>query len=362
MISKPREEEPHPKPIRPVFMRNTEFTYRHNTAAKIGVIVTNLGTPDAPTKKAVRRYLKEFLSDRRVVEIPKALWWLILNGIILNTQPKKSAHAYRTIWDTTHNDSPLRLITKRQAEKLQERLHHLAPQQFVVTYGMRYGNPSLKAAVAELKAQNCRKIVLLPAYPHYAAATVGSACDAFFDALKDWRYMPTPRIIQPYFDHPVYIEALANSVKAYLKTLNFTPEKFVVSYHGIPKFTWAKGDPYPCHCFKTSRLLAEKLNLAPDQIQTTFQSRFGKAEWVKPYTDKTLETLPQQGIKNVAVLTPAFHTDCLETLEEIALGGKEIFLNAGGENYATVPCLNDTTDSINLFATLVAGATADWLK
>jgi len=343
-------------------MRNVEFTYRHNTASKIGVIVANLGTPDAPTPKAVRRYLGEFLSDRRVVEVPKALWWFILNGVILNTRPKKSAAAYSTIWNKTQNDSPLRIITKQQAEKLQKQLNWVAPEKFLVTDGMRYGNPSLKTAVAHLKAQNCQKIVFLPAYPHYAAATVGSAYDAFFEALKGWRFVPTPRIIQPYFDHPAYIEALAESVQTHLNTLDFAPEKFVFSYHGIPQFAWDKGDPYPCHCFKTSRLLAEKLGLAPDQYLTTFQSRFGKAEWVKPYTDKTLQALPKQGVKNVVMLTPAFHTDCLETLEEIALEGKHTFLQAGGVNYATVPCLNASKSSIDLFTTLVAEATADWLK
>ncbi len=342
-------------------MRNTEPVYRHNTADKIGVIVANLGTPDAPTTSAVRRYLKEFLSDQRVVEIPKALWWVILNGIILRTRPKKSAAAYRTIWDTEQNDSPLRLTTKAQAAKLQEQLNWFAQGKYVVTTGMRYGNPSMKDAVRELKEQNCQKIVLLPTYPQYAAATVGTACDKFFEALKDWRFMPTPRVIQPYFDHPDYIDALAESVKAHLDTLDFEPDMIIASYHGIPQFAWDKGDPYPCHCFKTSRLLAEKLNLGPDKFKTTFQSRFGKAEWVKPYTDATLEALPNQGVKNVVVLTPAFHADCLETLEEIAIEAKDTFLEAGGENYSTVPCLNDGKSSIDLFTKLVGEATADWV-
>ena len=342
-------------------MRNTEPTYRHNTQAKIGVIVANLGTPDAPTPKAVRRYLKEFLSDHRIVEIPKAIWWVILNGIILNVRPKKSAKAYRLIWDHENNDSPLRLTTKHQAEKLQEQLNWLADGTYEVTYGMRYGKPSMKQAVRELKEKNCQKIVLLPAYPQYAAATVGTACDKFFEALQDWRYMPTPRVIQPYFDHPDYIDALAESVKDHLATLDFEPDAIVASYHGIPKFAWDKGDPYPCHCFKTSRLLAEKLGLGPDKFKTTFQSRFGKAEWVKPYTDDTLEEMPDQDIKNVVVITPAFHADCLETLEEIAIAGKKTFLASGGENYSTVPCLNDNKASIDLFTKLVGEATADWV-
>ena len=342
-------------------MRNTEPVYRHNTAEKIGVIVANLGTPDAPTTPAVRRYLKEFLSDPRVVEIPKAVWWLVLNGIILRTRPKKSAKAYRLIWDTEKNDSPLRLTTQAQAAKLQEQLNWLANGKYVVTTAMRYGNPSMKKAVKDLKDQNCQKIVLLPTYPQYAAATVGSACDAFFDALKDWRFMPTPRVIQPYFDHPDYIEALAESVKDHLATLDFEPDAILASYHGIPKKAWNDGDPYPCHCFKTSRLLAEKLGLGPDKFKTTFQSRFGPAEWVQPYTDDTLEQLPNQDIKKVVVLTPAFHTDCLETLEEIAIAGKKTFLASGGEHYSTVPCLNDNKASIDLFTKLVGEATADWV-
>ena len=342
-------------------MRLTEPTYRHNSADKIGVIVANLGTPDAPTPKAVRRYLKEFLSDHRVVEIPKALWWVLLNGIILNVRPKKSAHAYQLIWDKEQNDSPLRLTTQAQADKLQEQLNWFANGKYVVTMGMRYGNPSMAADVRELKEKNCNKIVLLPAYPQYAAATVGTACDKFFEALKDWRFMPTPRVIQPYFDHPDYIDALAESINDHLKTLDFEPDMIVASYHGIPKFAWEKGDPYPCHCFKTSRLLQEKLNLGPDKFKTTFQSRFGKAEWVKPYTDATLEELPSQGVKNVVVITPAFHSDCLETLEEIAIAGKETFIEAGGENYSTVPCLNDGKSTINLFTKLVGEATADWV-
>lgn len=339
-----------------------EPTFVHNTTSWIGVVVANLGTPDAPTPKALRRYLKEFLSDRRVVEVPKALWWLILNGIILRLRPRKSAKAYAKIWDTKNNDSPLRMTTLAQSQKLQQHLNARYPNTFKVAVGMRYGKPSMAKAVADLKKQGCDKILLLPLYPHYAGATVGSACDSFFDALKTLRWMPTPRVAAPYFDHPTYIKALATTFKAHLKALSFKPDMVLMSYHGIPQKTHKQGDPYPCHCRKTTRLLTEKLGWPTQNIKTTFQSRFGPAEWVKPYTDEALKTLPQQGVKNLVVMTPAFHTDCLETLEEIALEGRATFLNAGGENYSVIPCLNASEPSITLLEELVAETTSDWLK
>ena len=340
-----------------------EPTYIHNSHHYIGVIVANLGTPDAPTKKALRRYLKQFLSDRRVVEAPKILWWFILNLIILNTRPKKSAAAYAKVWDEAGGGSPLRIITQKQAQGLQQKLDAIAPNTFKVTSGMRYGNPSTKGAVANLKNQNCDKLFLMPLYPHYAGATVGSACDSFFDALKTWRWMPTARVATPYFDHEAYIDALAEVTQQHLTTLDYTPELIVMSYHGIPQKTWDDGDPYPCHCRKTTRLLAEKMGWPTHKVRTTFQSRFGPAEWVKPYTDKTLEALPQkEDIKKVMVMTPAFHTDCLETLEEIAMEGKEIFMEAGGTHYSVVPCLNASNASLNLLTTLVLSQTTDWLS
>ena len=344
-----------------------EPTYVHNTRHHIGVIVANLGTPDAPTPRALRRYLREFLSDKRVVEVPKVIWWFVLNLIILNTRPRKSAAAYAKVWDWEAGEdgtggSPLRIITEKQAGSLQHKLDTITPATFKVTSGMRYGKPSTEQAVADLKAQNCDKILFLPLYPHYAGATVGSACDSFFDALKKRRWMPTPRVAAPYFDHDAYIEALAQTTAAHLKTLDYTPDVIVMSYHGIPQKTWDDGDPYPCHCRKTTRLLTEKMGWPAHKVRTTFQSRFGPAEWVKPYTDKTLESLPQtEQVKKVLVMTPAFHTDCLETLEEIAMEGRDIFLAAGGTHYSVVPCLNASPASIDLLSTLVLEQTTDWL-
>lgn len=339
-----------------------EPAYVHNSQHNIGVIVANLGTPDQPTYWALRRYLKQFLSDRRVVEVPKLIWWFVLNLIILTFRPGKSAKAYATIWDWENKDSPLRIITKKQATALQSKLNSMVPNTFKVTSGMRYGKPSMEQAVAELKAQNCDKILMLPLYPHYAGATVGSACDSFFDALKKRRWMPTPRVAAPYFDHDAYIEALAEVTKEHLKTLDHDPEMIVMSYHGIPQKTWDDGDPYPCHCRKTTRLLAEKMGWPEHKVRTTFQSRFGPAAWVQPYTDETLENLPEkEGVKKILVMTPAFHTDCLETLEEIAIEGGEIFKEAGGTHYSVVPCLNDSAPSVNLLTTLVLEQTTDWL-
>ena len=341
-------------------MPEKEPTHVHNTPKYIGVIVANLGTPDEATPKALRRYLKQFLSDRRVVEVPKAIWWFILNGIILNTRPRKSAAAYRKIWDWEAGDSPLRVISKAQTEALQTKLDEFMPSTFKVTLGMRYGKPSMDEAIKKLKAQNCDKILMLPLYPHYAGATVGSACDAFFDALKNLRWMPTPRVTAPYHKHPSYIEALVQTAKVHLAELDYEPDMIMMSYHGIPQQTWEEGDPYPCHCHKTSQLFAKELGWPEHKVKTTFQSRFGPAQWVQPYTDKTLETLPGEGVKNLMVMTPAFHTDCLETLEEIAMEGGETFKEAGGENFSAVPCLNASEPSINLLTTLVSEATTDW--
>ena len=341
-------------------MPEKEPTHVHNTPKYIGVIVANLGTPDEATPKALRRYLKQFLSDRRVVEVPKAIWWFILNGIILNTRPRKSAAAYRKIWDWEAGDSPLRVISKAQTEGLQKQLDDVSPNTFKVSLGMRYGKPSMDEAVKTLKEQNCDKILLLPLYPHYAGATVASACDAFFDALKNLRWMPTPRVAAPYYKHRKYIEALAETTKAHLGELDHEPDMIMMSYHGIPQRTWEQGDPYPCHCHKTTQLLAEAIGWPEHKVKTTFQSRFGPAAWVQPYTDKTLEELPEQGVKNLVVMTPAFHTDCLETLEEIAMEGEEIFKEAGGEHYSVVPCLNASEPSVSLLTTLVSEATTDW--
>ncbi len=342
-------------------MKN-EPIYMNNSEPKIGIVLCNLGTPDEPTAKAIRRYLKEFLWDKRVVEIPRAIWWFILNFIILPFRPRKTARAYRLIWDRKNNDSPLRVITKQQASALQETLDKTAPNTYQVEIGMRYGKPSIKGAVSKLKAERCDKILLLPLYPHYAAATVGSACDAFFDALKEWRWMPTARVATPYFDHKDYIKALKDSINEHIETLNFKPDMILASYHGIPDYAHTKGDPYPNHCYKTTHLLTEELKVPTGYITTTFQSRFGNAKWVEPYTDQTLNELPQRGVRNLVVITPAFHSDCLETLEEMAIAGRKTFMVSGGKNYSIVPCLNASKSSIHLLASLVNDNTSDWLK
>ena len=342
--------------IAPPHVHNTSTT----TDPRIGVVLANLGTPDAPTYGALRRYLKEFLSDPRVIEAPRWFWLPLLNGIILQTRPGKSAQAYAKIWDKKADASPLRVYTEAQATGLQEQLNWAFPDQYIVRWGMRYGQPSIAAAVTALKESGCNKILLLPLYPQYAGATTASACEAFFAALTQWRWMPTPRVASPFYDHPAYIDALKNSVTEHLGTLGWTPEKLLVSYHGIPQSYFKQGDPYPCHCWKTSRLLAKALQAPPGYLETSFQSRFGPTQWVQPYTDETLVRLAKEGVRKLAVLSPAFYSDCVETLEELAIAGRETFLAAGGTDFTLIPCLNDTPESIDLLTRLVAENTADW--
>ncbi|MCF4099578.1 ferrochelatase [Maritalea mediterranea] len=326
---------------------------------KIGVLLLNLGTPDATDYWSMRRYLKEFLSDRRVIEIPRAIWWPILNLIVLTTRPKKSGAAYDKIWDMENDDSPLRVIAKEQVEKLSERLK--GQDNIVVDYGMRYGNPSTPDAIDRLKAQGCEKILLVPLYPQYAASTTATANDKAFDHLKTMRWQPAVRTAPAYFEDPAYIEAIANSITDGLEKLDFKPDLVITSYHGVPKSYLMKGDPYHCQCFKTTRLVREKLGWAEDKMMVTFQSRFGPEEWLQPYTDKTLEELPSLGVKKVAILTPGFSVDCLETLEEIAMEGEEEFMEAGGEKYAYIPCLNATDPGMDVIESVVRRELQGWL-
>lgn len=317
------------------------FHHKHSTAQQptAGVLLVNLGTPDAPTTKAVRKYLAEFLSDPRVVEIPKALWMLILHGIILRVRPKKSAALYQSIW--TDEGSPLLVISKRQCTAVQLQLG----EQAKVKLGMRYGNPSIARTLREFQEEGVRKIVILPLYPHYAAPTTGSVFDAVARELMSWRWVPEVTFISGYFDSPLYIGALAQSVREHIDTHGM-PQRLIFSYHGMPKRNLDLGDPYYCFCMKTTRLVAEELGLDKEACLSTFQSRFGYAEWLQPYTDKTLEELPDSGIKHVAILSPAFSADCLETLEELAQQSREIFMHAGGETYHYIPALNDRADHI----------------
>ena len=307
--------------------------------AKTGVLLTNLGTPDAPTAPALRRYLAEFLSDPRVIEVPRLLWMLILHGVILRIRPRKSAAAYAKVW--TEEGSPLLVISERQTRAVQETLGDGA----WVKLGMRYGKPSIASALREFQAAGIRRIVLMPLYPQYAGATTGSTFDALANELKNWRWVPSLSFVSGYVDNPLYISALAQSIQDHINQHGM-PERILFSYHGMPKRYLDNGDPYYCFCRKTTRLVREKLGLDEERCLTTFQSRFGREEWLKPYTDKTLEALPGEGVKHVAITSPAFSADCLETLEELDMENRAIFTEAGGEQYHYIPALNDRPDHI----------------
>ena len=336
----------------------TEPTYSHGTPEKTGILLVNLGTPDAPTAQAVRPYLKEFLSDPRVVEIPKPIWWLILNGIILNVRPKKSAAKYASIW--IKEGSPLRVYTEKQAVLLQGYLGERTQAPFVVDFAMRYGNPSIASVLQKLKAQNCQRILIVPMYPQYAASSTATVFDAVFSAVQGMRNAPAIRTLKHFHDDAGYIKALANNINAYWMK-HGRPEKLLMSFHGVPSYTLEKGDPYHCECLKTGRLLAQELGLRPEQYTISFQSRFGKAEWIKPYTTATLQELGARKLRRVDVVCPGFVADCLETLEEIAQEGKEDFQHAGGGEYHYIPCLNDCDDWMHALTSLVMENLHGWL-
>ncbi|KIF81753.1 ferrochelatase [Noviherbaspirillum autotrophicum] len=333
-----------------------EPTYTHGAVAKTAVVLVNLGTPDAPTASAVRRYLKQFLSDPRVVEIPRAAWWFILNGIILPLRSRKSAAKYASIW--TSEGSPLKLHTEKQAVLLRgymgERGHDVQ-----VAYAMRYGTPALPDVLAKLKADGCDRILILPAYPQYSGTTTASIFDAVFSHYTNIRNIPELRLVKHYHDHEAYIQALKKSVLAYWE-MHARPDKLVMSFHGVPKRTLMLGDPYHCECHKTARLLAAELKLGLDQYIVTFQSRFGKAEWLQPYTAPTLVKLAKDGVRRVDVLCPGFTSDCLETLEEIAMEAKQDFLTAGGKEFHYIPCLNETPAWITALAEIAEQHLVGW--
>ncbi|NMM41668.1 ferrochelatase [Pseudoalteromonas arctica] len=311
---------------------------------KTGILLTNLGSPDAPTAKALRIYLKEFLSDPRIVEIPRLLWMIILHGIILRIRPKRSAKLYESIW--TENGSPLTHITRLQCDKLDAHLKNQGYENTEVVMAMRYGSPSIEAGLEELREKGFTRIVVFPLYPQYSSPTTGSTFDAVAKVLRKWRWVPELHFINGYHKNTTYIESLANSISEDLQT-NGMPQKLVFSYHGMPKLFLDNGDPYHCLCLQTTRLVVEKLGLDKELVISTFQSRFGKAEWLKPYTDATLESFPAEGIKDVAIISPAFSADCLETLEELESENREIFEQAGGEKYRYIAALNDRDDHIN---------------
>jgi ferrochelatase len=328
-------------------------------SGKVGVLLVNLGTPDGTDYASMRRYLREFLMDRRVIEWPRWKWYPILFGIVLNRRPQKVGKAYETIWNKERNESFLRTYTRSQAERMAERLRDFP--DVVVDWGMRYGNPSIAERLDVLKARGCDRILVFPLYPQYAAATTATVNDKAFDALKAMRWQPALRTVPPYHDHPAYIEALANSITAHLATLDWRPDTVIASFHGIPQSYFDQGDPYYCHCQKTARLLREKLGWDEKQLMVTFQSRFGPEEWLKPYTDKTVEALPAQGVRRIAIFNPGFVSDCLETLEEIAEQAKESFLHHGGEKFAHIPCLNDSDDGMNVLEAQVRRELMGWV-
>ena len=315
---------------------------------KTGVLLINLGTPDSTSWWDIRRYLKEFLSDRRVIEVNPIIWQIILNLFILTLRPSKTAHAYKKIWRKESNESPLLYFTRNQALKLKEKIGN---EKVIVDFAMRYGNPSIRLKLNLLKDEGCEKIIILPLYPQYAAATTATVCDEVYRSLMKMRWQPSLQIIPHYESNPEYINALVNSIENKVQSINWKPDLIISSYHGIPKRYFDKGDPYHCYCHKTTRLMKEKYSSI--DIQTTFQSRFGPQEWLTPYTDKTLETLPEKGVRNLLVICPGFASDCVETLEEIDIQGRESFLKNGGENFDLISCLNDNSDHINLFENLV---------
>ena len=333
-----------------------EKNYEHGSKEKIGVLITNLGTPDAPNKKELKVYLNQFLSDPRVIELPKILWQIILKLVILQIRPSKSAEAYKQIW--TDKGSPLLDIANRQLNKIQSSFSS-KNENIVFEVGMRYGNPSIPDALLKLQKKQVRRLLVLPMYPQYCAATTGSTFDEVTNVLQKWRWIPEMRFINQYFEEKNYIEALSNSIKSFWKK-NKKPQKIIFSYHGIPKRYLTNGDPYHCFCLKTTRLVKEHLELSDDEIMTTFQSRFGREEWLKPYTSETLKELPKQGIKNIHIISPGFSSDCLETLEELEEENKEYFMESGGENYHYIPCLNDHDDHIDVFVNLIKKHTQGW--
>lgn len=329
------------------------------TFGKVGVLIVNLGTPDGTDYTSMRRYLKEFLMDKRVIEWPRALWYPILFGIVLRTRPGKVGKAYEEIWNKDLDESYLRTYTRNQAEKLAETFKD--HPHVIIDWGMRYGQPSIASRIDALKAAGCEKILLFPLYPQFAAATTATVNDKAFEALLKMRWQPALRTVPPYHDDPVYIEALASSVKKHLNTLDWEPDLLITSFHGIPQSYFKKGDPYHCQCMKTARLLREKLGYTKEQLMVTFQSRFGPEEWLQPYTDKTVEKLAKEGTKKIAIMNPGFVSDCLETLEEIAGEAGEIFLHNGGEKFTHIPCLNDSTDGMWVLEHVVRRELGGWI-
>lgn len=326
---------------------------------RIGVLLVNLGTPDGTDYRSIRRFLREFLSDHRVVELNRVFWWILLNGFILTFRPQKTACAYKEVWDYERGESPLRVFTRAQAAKLSDRF--LDSENVVVDWAMRYGQPSISDVMRRMKESGCTRILFFPLYPQYSATTTGTAVDMACQFLSRARWQPALRIVPPFYDEPAYIDALAESIGTCISGIGFEPERILVSYHGLPVSFLEKGDPYYCHCSKTTRLLREKLGLSAEKMQIVFQSRFGRAEWLKPYTDQVIKELGDAGIKKLLIVSPSFFSDCIETLEELQLQGAELFKEHGGTDFACVPCLNDSELGINVLESLARRELSGWI-
>jgi protoporphyrin/coproporphyrin ferrochelatase len=331
----------------------------HVKTGKIGVLLLNLGTPDGTDYWSMRRYLKEFLSDRRVIEVPKLVWWPLLNLIILTTRPGRKGKDYATIWNNEKNEGPLKTITRDQALGVGEAF--AKDERIMVDFAMRYANPSTESVILKMREQGCDRILLVPLYPHYAAATSATACDQAFRTLMKMRWQPAVRVAPSYHDDPVYIDALANSVRTHLDGLDFEPEVFVATFHGMPQKYLMKGDPYHCQCQKTSRLLRDALGWPKESWKTTFQSRFGSDPWLQPYTDETVEALAKSGVKRMVMAAPGFSADCLETLEELDGENREIFEHAGGEKFSYIPALNASAEGIRVIENIVRRELMGWI-
>lgn len=333
--------------------------------SKIGVLLVNLGTPDATDYWSMRRYLKEFLSDRRVIETSRLLWWPILNLVILSVRPSAKGKDYASIWNKELDESPLRTITRAQADKLTDWLRGgglgAASEHVIVEWGMRYGNPSIKSGIDALVAKGCDRFLLVPLYPQYAAATSATVCDKAFEALAKMRFQPTMRVAHPYFQSQAYIDALAQSLREEIAKLSFKPEVILASFHGVPREYCDKGDPYQAHCIETWERLRRAMGMSADELRMSFQSRFGPAEWLQPYTDETIKSMARAGVKSMAVIAPGFAADCLETIEELGEENRHYFLENGGENYAALPCLNDSDLGMRVLEDVVTRELAGWV-
>lgn len=330
-------------------------------SGRIGVLMMNLGTPEGTTYWPMRAYLREFLSDRRVIETSRWLWWPLLNLVILTTRPSRKGKDYASIWNNERDEGPLKTITRSQTEQLAARLAPELGDRVVFDWAMRYGLPDVKSRLEALLAQGCDRVLLVPLYPQYAAPTSATACDQAFRALMTMRWQPAVRVVPPYHDDPAYIKALAASMRASLAKLDFDPEVILCSFHGMPKDYLLKGDPYHCHCAKTWRLLREELGFSRERFRLTFQSRFGPDEWLQPYTDETVKALAAAGTKSMAIVAPGFSADCLETLEELDVENREFFMHGGGEKFAYLPCLNDSADGVDAIEAVVRRELMGWV-